>query len=68
MGVLVVRASIRLRARLPFSKGLANQLAELEVKYKQHDKAIVAILETIRRLMQTPDHKRRGIGFTADLD
>jgi hypothetical protein len=35
---------------------------------KHHDEAITAILSAIRELMNPPTPKRRGIGFTADLE
>ena len=68
MGVHVVRAFIRLRGLLATNKALADQLDELEHKYRHHDKTIVAMLSAIRQLMNPPPRKRRGIGFTADLD
>jgi hypothetical protein len=37
-------------------------------KLKGHDEAITAILSAIRELMNPPAPKRRGIGFTADLE
>jgi hypothetical protein len=67
MGVLVVRAFIRLRELLSTNTDLSVKPDELERKYQHHDKAIIAILETIRHLISVPDKKRRGIGFTADL-
>jgi hypothetical protein len=68
MGVLVVRAFVQLRELLTTNKTLAVKLDQLERKYQHHDKAIVAILATIRQLLLPPDKKRRGIGFTADLE
>jgi hypothetical protein len=47
---------------------LARKLIELERKLKGHDEAITAILSAIRELMNPPAPKRRGIGFTADLE
>jgi hypothetical protein len=68
MGVHVVRAFVRLRELLASNKGLAQKLDGLESKYNHHDKAIAAMLSAIRQLMHSPHPKRRGIGFTADLD
>ncbi len=68
MGVLVVRAFIRLREMLINNEALARQVEELERKYRGHDDAIATILDTIRQLIQAPERRRRGIGFTADLD
>lgn len=68
VGVYVVRAFIRLRELLASNKELAQKLDQLERKYKHHDKAIAAMLSTIRQLMNPPLPGRRGIGFTADFD
>ncbi|HMI75259.1 MAG TPA: ORF6N domain-containing protein [Steroidobacteraceae bacterium] len=68
MNVYVVRAFVRLRELLASNTVLARKLNELEGKLKNHDEAIVAILSAIRELMNPPPPKRRGIGFTANLD
>ena len=68
MGVHVVRAFIRLRGVLATNSALADQLDELERKYRRHEKAIVAMLSAIRQLMNPPLPKPRGIGFTAKID
>ena len=67
MGVHVVRAFVRLRELLATNEDLVGKLNALESKYKDHDKAIAALLATIRQLLHTPVAKPRGIGFTADL-
>jgi len=68
MGVHVVRAFVRLRELLASNNSLAQKLDELERKYSHHDKAIAAMLSAIRKPMSSPVARRRGIGFTADLD
>jgi hypothetical protein len=68
MSVYVVRAFVRLREFLASSKTLAQKLNELEYKLQSHDEAITAILSAIRELMNPAARKRRGIGFTADLE
>jgi hypothetical protein len=68
MSVYVVRAFVQLRKLLASNTVLARKLNELEGKLKNHDEAIVAILSAIRELMNPPPPKRRGIGFTANLD
>jgi hypothetical protein len=68
MGVYVVRAFVQLRRLLVSNDSLARKLDELERKYQHHDEAIAAILSAIRELANPPPPKRRGIGFTADLD
>jgi hypothetical protein len=37
-------------------------------KFAAHDEAIAAILSAIRELMNPPTRKRRGIGFTANIE
>jgi hypothetical protein len=72
MGVYVVRAFVQLRELLTSNKDLARRLDELEArlgkKLATHDEAITAVLSAIRELMNPPQPKRRGIGFTADLN
>jgi hypothetical protein len=68
MSVYVVRAFVQLRELLASNTALARKLDELERKYQHHDEAITAILAAIRELMNPPPAKRRGIGFTADLE
>jgi hypothetical protein len=67
MSVYVVRAFVKLRELLASNRQLSQKLAELERKLQTHDRAILEILATIRRLVNPPRPKRRGIGFTADL-
>jgi hypothetical protein len=43
-------------------------MADPTVLAQQHDEAIAAILSAIRQVMNPPQPKQRGIGFTADLD
>ena len=68
VNIEIMRAFVRLRALLASNTALARKLNELEHKLKNHDEAITAILSAIRELMAAPPHKRRGIGFTADLN
>jgi len=67
MSLYVVRAFVRLRELLASNVELASRLDELERKLKGQDTAITAILSAIRELTSMPVSKRRGIGFTADL-
>jgi hypothetical protein len=72
MGIYVVRAFVKLRELLVSNKELAHRLDALEVRIEKklttHDEAIAAMLSAIRQLMNPPLPRRRGIGFTADLD
>ncbi len=72
MGVYVVRAFVKLREFLASNKELARRLDELEARLAQKlatdDRAIAGLLNTIRELMKPHARRRRGIGFTADVD
>ena len=72
MGVHVVRAFVQLRELLASNKELARRFEQLEArldkKLADHDDAIAAILSAIRQLMNPPTPKRRGIGFTANIE
>jgi phage regulator Rha-like protein len=70
MSVFVVRAFVKMREALVQNKELAAKLAELEHKLTarldNHEKAIVHILDEIKKLMEPPpalEPKRREIGF-----
>ena len=72
MSVYVVRAFVKLREILISNKELARRLSTIERSIaaidikNQHQ--FKEVYEAIRALMGTPALKRRGIGFTADLD
>jgi ATP-dependent Clp protease ATP-binding subunit ClpA len=71
MSVYVVRAFVQLRELFASNAELARRLDELEARIEKklvgHDQAIAAMLSAIRQLMSSPQPKRRGIGFTADI-
>ena len=67
VNIEIMRAFVRIRKLLSADKTLAVKFAQLERKLATHDQAIVGILSAIRELMNPPEPKRRGIGFTADL-
>jgi predicted NBD/HSP70 family sugar kinase len=68
MSVYVVRAFVQLRELLASNTELACRLDVLERMLQGHDAAITAILSAIRELMKPQEPKRRGIGFTADVE
>ena len=72
MSIYVVRAFVRLREMLASNRELARRFDELEARLEKrltaHDEAIAAILSAIRELMNPAAPKRRGIGFTVDLE
>ncbi|HXR48971.1 MAG TPA: ORF6N domain-containing protein [Candidatus Limnocylindrales bacterium] len=71
MSVFVVRAFVKMREALGQNRQLAEKLAELERQLTDrldvHEKAIVHILDEIKKLMEpmppSPEPKRREIGF-----
>jgi len=71
MSVFVVRAFVKMREVLAQNRHLAGKLAELERRLTGrldvHEKAIVHILDEIKKLMEPlppePEPKRREIGF-----
>ena len=58
--VHVVRAFIELRNLVAGNKDLAAKLKRLEAKVDSHDQAIAGLIDSLR---QTPEPKRRPIGF-----
>jgi hypothetical protein len=67
VNIEIMRSFVRIRRLLEADKSPARKFDRLERKLASHDQAIVGILSAIRQLMNSPDTKRRGIGFTADL-
>jgi hypothetical protein len=68
MSIFVVRAFVKLRELLASNKELAKRLDELEARiirqFGTYDQVIAGILNTLRELMNPPEHP---IGFTANL-
>lgn len=67
VNIEIMRTFVRMRELLASNKELAQKLAELERKLGVHDQTIADILAAIRSMMQPPEPKRRGIGFTAEF-
>lgn len=63
----IIRSFVRIRRLLKANKALSRKFERLERKLVSHDEAIVGILAAIRDLMHRPAPRRRGIGFTANL-
>ena len=72
ISVCVVRAFVQLRELPASNKELSSRFAQLEARLNNriadHDEVINDILSAIRRLMSPLASKRRGIGFTANLN
>jgi hypothetical protein len=67
VNIEIMRSFVRIRRLLEVDKSLARKFDRFERKFASHDEATVGILAAIRQLMNPPEPKRRGIGFTADL-
>ena len=64
VSVFVVRAFVKIRELVTTHKDLAIKLKELEHRVGAHDKAIVELVQTIKKLMAPPPPKpKRQIGF-----
>ena len=72
VNIEIMRAFVRMRELLSSTKELARRFTQLEAridkKLAEHDEAITAILSAIRELMNPTSSKRRGIGFTANIE
>jgi len=66
IGILVVRAFVRLRELLASNKELANRLEDMERKLTTHDQAITGLIDAVRQLMAPPAQKKRPIGFIVE--
>ncbi len=65
VNIEIMRAFVRIRELASTNKDLARKLTELEDKY---DRQFKVVFDAIRALMRDPEPKRRGIGFTANVD
>ena len=65
VNVEIMRAFVRLRETVSTHKDLARRLIALESRY---DRQFKVVFDAIRGLMNEPEPKRRGIGFTAKID
>ncbi len=72
INIEIMRVFVQLRGLLFSNKELARRFGQLEArldkKLADHDDAIAAILSAIHQLMNPPMAKRRGIGFTANIE
>jgi hypothetical protein len=68
VNIEIMRSFVRIRNLLATNKAVARRFERLERKFASHDQAIVGILSAIRELMAPDKGKRRGIGFTANLE
>ena len=60
--IQIMRAFVRLRRFTLTYEALARKIGLLEKKYDQH---FQVVFDALKGLMQSPEPKRRRIGFTA---
>ena len=64
VNIAIMRAFVKLREILTTHRDLAEKIAELERKYRQHDDKIQAVFDAIRELIEPPQvSPKRRIGF-----
>ena len=64
VNIAIMRAFVKLREILTTHRELAEKIAELESKYRQHDDKIHAVFDAIRELVEPPQvSPKRRIGF-----
>jgi hypothetical protein len=69
VNIEIMRAFVRLRRAAVVSSQLMALVEDLSKRVDTHDAVIADIVESIRQLVDPPEHGRtRPIGFTADLD
>jgi len=65
ISVFIVRAFVKLRTTVSENSVLSHQLTALERRLTGHDQQIMALVQTIKKLMSSePVPKKRQIGFT----
>ncbi len=64
VNIAIMRAFVKLRKILSTHRDLAQKVKKLEQKVGQHDQTIQAVFDAIKRLMDSPEEKKKGrIGF-----
>lgn len=63
INILIMRTFTKLREMLSTHKELAFKMRELERKVGRHDEEINVIMNVMKKLMRTPDSRKKGIGF-----
>jgi hypothetical protein len=68
VNIAIMRVFVQLRQAVLTHRDLAEKIAALEGKYRDHDEEIQAIFEAIRDLLEpkTPQPWRR-IGFSSEI-
>jgi hypothetical protein len=69
VNIEIMRAFVRLRRAAVVSSQLMALVEDLSKRVDTHDAVIADIVESIRQMVDPPEHGRtRPIGFTVDLD
>lgn len=63
VNIAIMRAFVKLRGTIATNKDLALKFEELARRVDSHDEAIAGLIATIRNLMESPQAKKRPIGF-----
>ncbi len=63
MNIQIMRAFIRLREYLSNHKQIAAKFEELEGRLGKQDESIQAIIQTIQQLLESPQKRKKKIGF-----
>jgi hypothetical protein len=66
VNIMIMRAFIKLRQALATHIEVSRKLKELEGRLDKHDGQIVAILETIRKMVEPEPKPERRIGFIVE--
>jgi len=66
VNILIMRAFVKLREIISTHKKVAEELKDLENKFKDHDDQITQEIQVINQLMTPPDPLKKKIGFTLD--
>jgi len=63
VNILIMRTFTKMREMLSTHKELAFKMRELERKVGRHDEEINGIINVLKKLMHTPEPRKKGIGF-----
>ena len=63
VNILIMRTFTKMREMLSTHKELAFKMRELERKVGRHDEEINGIIIVLKKLMHTPEPRKKGIGF-----
>jgi len=68
VNIEIMRAFVRLRRAALASAQLLPLIEDLSKRVDAHDAVITDLVDSIRKIVETPAKRSRPIGFTADVD